>query len=178
MIEALVFQFAAAATPAPSTRDLDRILGAWTFEDRSQQGVRDYSEKGVRRCEKALDDAYIRCESVGTNQKGIKRTYVFYLNYNSVDRQYEMVALHGNWSRKSSFVLTIQPDSSWRLVGEPTVGTDGVVRRNWGSVRFDGDDRVIWETRLNASDSAPDSWPLYYVDRMTRMKAGDELEAN
>lgn len=161
-----------AQNTQPSTRDLDRILGTWAFEDVSaaDNGAA-YRESGTRTCALTLNDAYIRCESRGRAANGTERTYLFYFNYNAVDRRYEMLTLHSNWSQPQRFELQIMPDSSWRLTRAAAPSADGrVSRSNWGTVRFPDANTMIWETRLNRSDEPPDRWTLSYIDTARRMR--------
>ena len=161
---------ALAQAEAPSTRDLDKLLGVWAFEDASaDDDGASYRERGTRRCERALDDAYIRCESRGRNQRGVERTYAMYFNYNSIDGGHQMLSVHGDYSRAQMFDLEILADGSWRLMRAQPPGSDGVVTRNWGTIRFPDQNTMVWETRLNRSTDPPDHWPLRYVDRGTRV---------
>ena len=163
---------ASAQNAQPSTRDLDRILGTWSFEDASAaDNGASYRETGVRTCALALGDTYIRCESRGRSAKGTERTYLFYFNYNAVDRRYEMRSLHSSWSQTQRFELRIMPDGSWHVFRGAAPSADGrVSRSNWGVIRFPDADTMIWETRLNRADEPPDRWPLSFVDNAKRVR--------
>ena len=162
---------ASAQNVQPSTLDLARILGIWSFEDVSAaDNGASYRETGTRTCALTLNDTYIRCESRGRAANGTERTYLFYFNYNTVDRRYEMLSLHSSWSQSQRFELRIMPDGSWHLFRGATPSADGRVNRsNWGVVRFPDADTTIWETRLNRADEPPDRWPLSYVDTARRI---------
>jgi hypothetical protein len=163
---------AVAQNVQPSTRDLDRILGTWSFDDASAaDNGASYRETGTRTCALTLSDTYIRCESLGRAANGTERTYLFYFNYNAVDRRYEMLSLHSSWSQSQRFELRIMPDGNWHLHRGATPSADGRVNRsNWGVVRFPDANTMIWETRLNRNDEPPDRWTLSYIDTARRIR--------
>ena len=154
-----------------STRDLAKILGEWSFEDASADGSGSYRETGTRSCAYTLEETYIRCESRGRSAKGKDRIYLFYFNYNAADRRYEMHALHSSWSQTQRFTLSIEADGSWRLLRPAAPNADGgASRSNWGTVRFPDANSMVWETRLNSSDEAPDKWVLAFIDTSVRIR--------
>jgi hypothetical protein len=163
---------ASAQSVQPSTRDLDRIVGTWSFVDASAaDGGASYRETGTRTCALTLNDTYIRCESRGRAMNGTEREYLFYFHYDAVEHRYEMLTLHSNWSQSAKFDLRIMPDGSWHLLRGAAPSADGrISRSNWGVVRFPDADTIIWETRLNLADEPPDRWTLSFVDSASRVE--------
>ncbi|MFN0120929.1 MAG: hypothetical protein ACKV2V_10535 [Blastocatellia bacterium] len=156
-----------AALSPPGLRDLAWLTGRWEFEDRAVTASDTYAEKGTRQCEWALDEQYIRCESRGVIN-GRARTYVFYFNWNKLDNRFEMVALHGNYPRKTFFTIKVSEQGRrLDLLSEKTT-RDGIASQSWGTIRYDGQDKLSWETRINRSDQPPDSWNLLYREESRR----------
>lgn len=91
----------ASGRDEPSTSDLNFLLGEWKVERVYQPGTdNERSSTGSLACQKALQDAYVRC------------TYFFdrpdrgpihddvYFNYNPIYEQYESVWLSATWPIK------------------------------------------------------------------------------
>ena len=154
-----------------STRDLAMFIGKWQFVDAATELAGfEYREEGITECSYALDDAYIRCDSTGT-ANGKTRTYVDYLNYNSITDTYERTGLFGNFPEKSSFTMTIREGGMViEQMGAPVNQRNGTTSTNWGLIRFTDADNFTWETRLNRSHQPPDHWPLSFIGTYKRIE--------
>jgi len=155
----------------PSIRDLDRLVGKWTFYDEATPLAGfDYREEGTIECRYAVDDAYIRCDGVG-HRNGKTRSFVEYINYNFITEQFERVGIFGNHPAKAVFAMTLSDDGKMiKQKGTPMQQRGGYFTRNWGKIRFVNDDHYIWETRVNRSDEDPDHWPLKFISEYKRVK--------
>jgi hypothetical protein len=167
-----LFSVSVAATMAqaqtssaePSIRDLDRLIGTWEFEDVATAAAGlDYREAGTRVCAYALDDQYVRCDSKGVI-RGTERTYVFYFNYNKLERRFEMVALHGNYPRKTFYTVAVF-DGGLRieLTSEKLPG-DQSPNRSRATINFEAGDRAVWETRISKPGQPSNHWPVAFRD--------------
>lgn len=157
-----------SGTTVPSIRQLAWLIGRWDFVDRSLAPGDSYRETGVRECGWALDDQYIRCESRGT-VGGRGRTYLFFFNWNSLDSRFEMVALHGNYGRKTFFTAKLSDQGKRLDLLQDRTTHETANSRTWGTLHFDGHDRILWETRINRRDQLPDTWPILYRDEARRV---------
>jgi hypothetical protein len=161
---------AAQTVPGPSIRDLSWLIGVWEFDDRSTAAAGfDYQETGTRTCAWALDDQYIRCESRGTS-RGRTRTYVFYINWNSITRQFDMLSMHPNTPRKALMSGLATNGGRHLDLRSETVVDDGIATRSWATIVFDGKDRVVWESRSNRGTDLPDHWPMRFREEARRVK--------
>ncbi len=166
----LTFSQTERRSEAPGIRDLAWLIGRWEFVDRAVSSGDPYQESGVRECNWALDEQYIRCESRAT-VRGKVRTYVFYLNWNNLDNRFEMVALFGNYGRKTFYTITLSEQGRrLELLSERTI-RNGVSSQSWATIRYDGQDKMSWETRINRGNQPPDAWPLLYRDEAQRLRA-------
>lgn len=155
-----------------STQDLYRFIGTWQFVDEATALAGfTYREEGITECRYALDNAYIRCDSVG-RYNGKSRTYVDYLNYNSITGVYDRVGMFANHPEKAVFTMKLSDDGrTVELTGKPMQQRDGSVTKNRAVIKFLSDDEFIWETRVNKSTEPADSWPLSFIG--TYKKVGD-----
>ena len=166
-----VFGIAAAEASKKSTQDLSAFIGKWRFVDESTELAGfDYREEGTLHCYYAYGDAYIQCDGEGDNGRAT-RTYSGFLNYNSITDQYEWVGIFANHPEKAFFVLTVSEDGRRiEMRGRPMNQRDGSTTQNWAVVEFDGDERFTWDTYLNRSTDALNSWPLSFIGKFERMK--------
>lgn len=167
---ALAGGFGQAHAEGSSIRDLDRLIGAWRYEDRSLPALGvDYVDTGARTCAYALNGAYIRCVSVG-NANGKPRTYEFSFNYNSIDERFEMVAMFSDYGPKQNYIVTVSNGGARiDLVGQRTPRKGQTYSdQSWATIVFEGNDTMVWTTRRNRSTTPPDEWPAITVDRAAR----------
>ncbi|HZY80373.1 MAG TPA: hypothetical protein VFE50_12675 [Cyclobacteriaceae bacterium] len=123
----------------PTVRNLDILIGTWEVEEiHSTSG---WSEKATRTCYYIMDSTYIECESKAvSNDK--HRTYRFLINYNTVDKQYEMVGIYSNWPLKQLDVLI--PDDTgmkFRLSNSKALASDS---QREGLIEFSSRDEYVW----------------------------------
>ena len=156
--------------PGPSIRDLSWLIGVWEFDDRSTAAAGfDYQETGTRTCGWALDDQYIRCESRGTS-RGRTRTYVFYINWNSITQQFDMLSMHPNTPRKALMSGRATSGGHHLDLRSDVVIDEGVASRSWATITFDGKDQIVWESRSNRGTDRPDHWPMRFREEARRVK--------
>lgn len=157
-------QSTGASTPKKSTKDLHRFIGKWQFVDEATELAGfTYREEGTTECRYALDGAYIRCDSVG-RYNGKSRTYVDYLNYNSITDTYDRVGMFANHPEKATFTMKLANGGrTVSLTGTPMQQRDGSVTKNRAVITFADDNTYVWETRVNKSTEPADSWPLRFI---------------
>lgn len=155
---------------APSIRDLELLIGDWTFVDAATEYAGyEYSESGTRSCAYALDEQYIRCVSKG-RARGKDRTYVFYINYNSEDERFEMLSMWSNYSRKALYHLLVSDDGRRIDLMNGPNPEEEEREQTWGTIIFQSDDKFIWESRLNKGNELPDHWPVTFRETADRVK--------
>ncbi len=127
----------------PGIRQLDWLIGEWTFEDVQIDG--EYREVGTRVCEYTLGGDYIVCRSRGVNHRQRERQYVWYFNYNADEERFEITSLFQGYAGKALYTATLH-DGGRRL--EVTYGSwegEGIVVEGGATVTYDGADRYVWE---------------------------------
>ena len=154
-------------TQASELDRLDWLVGEWRFEDTQVNG--EYREAGTRNCERALDDAYILCRSVGISNNGQEREYLWYFNYNRMDGRYEMSALNSAWPRKDLYILEPSEDGRRVDVDTLTWKKEGLVRMNVATISYNGADRYVWEIRSGAPDAETGEHAVTFRDTVTRV---------
>lgn len=133
-----------ASAQDPSIRDLDWLVGEWTFDDAQIEG--EYRETGTRDCAYALGGDYIRCESHGTDHRGREREYVWYFNYNADDARFEITNLIQGFQRKLLYTATLHDEGRRLEVSYGSWEGDRIVVDGGATVTYDGVDRYVWET--------------------------------
>lgn len=158
----------AQSSRADSLAQLDWLQGTWDYRDASVDAATSYADAGERTCQRALRDAYIRCESVGRTANG-ERRYLFYINWNGNDRRYEMVALFSDYGRKVIYELRLSDGGRRIDLLAPRFPTaSGGTSQSWATITFDGDRTASWETRINTNRDLPDHWPVRFREQAVR----------
>ena len=156
----------------PTIKDLDGIIGSWEVEEVGFSGTnQEPAEQGTRTCSYILLDTYILCETRSRFLKtGKERAYQFLINYNGLDKRFELVSIYSNWGRKNFDAITIQSNPKrWDLRGTPRV-ENGIERRVWGVIEFMEPNRYVWTVRINKSTDAPTEWPIMFREVARRKK--------
>lgn len=151
----------------PSIKDLDAFIGTWNVEEATiADERREVNERGIRTCSYALSDTYISCETRSRFEKtGKERVYKFLINYNQVDKRFEMVGVYSNWGRKNLYTFTVQKEPlRLDLRGMFPAVENGIERRSWDLIEFEGKDKYTWTVRRNKSTDAPTEWPLLFQE--------------
>ena len=90
-----------AAEIAPSTQDLEFLLGEWSVNRVYQPGTEhERSFDGTLGCEKALDDQFIKCGFYFERPGAVPINDRVYFNYNGIYGVYESVWLSATWPIK------------------------------------------------------------------------------
>lgn len=126
----------------PSIRDLDWLVGEWSFTDEQING--DYRETGSRSCAYALGGDYIRCESRGRDHRGRERSYVWYFNYNSVESRFEITSLFQDNPRKFLYSATLHDEGRRLEIRFGSWEGDGLKVEGGASVVYNGRDQYVW----------------------------------
>lgn len=153
-----------------SVKDLKVLIGTWDVEEVeiSSSGEKPL-ERGVRSCSYILMDTYILCET-RARLNGKERVYQWMINYNQVDKRFEMVGVFSNWGRKTFETIIVQDNGSrWDVKREPNV-ENGVERRVWGTVEFTGTDKFVWTVKINKSTDLPTDWKPMFRETSLRKK--------
>lgn len=132
-----------AAGQEPSIRDLDWLIGEWSFEDEEIAG--DYRESGTRTCSWALGGDYIRCASEGRDHRGGARTYVWFINFNANEQRFEITSLFQGNPRKYLYTATLHDGGRRLEVRFGSWEADALHFEGGATVVYDGRDRYVWE---------------------------------
>jgi hypothetical protein len=145
-----------------SISDLDKLIGEWKVSEVFMQGTpHETREEGVRQCFYILDSAYIQCHTKSVTRSGKKREYIFMINFNKINGQFEMVSIYSDWPLKRNDVITLQSKDLWDVVGTATI-ENGVSRRVWGVIEFSTPYSYVWKGSRNTSSQRPNEWtPLF-----------------
>ncbi len=157
----------ARGEPSPEISKLGWLIGSWQFDDRSVNGK--YHESGTRTCDYALNDQFIMCESVGVSNSGKHRTYRFYFNYNALDKRYEITSLTGGYPRTNLYVVTVSEDGHRLDLINDTWSAEGMIRLNSATIRYNGEDRYVWEIRSGRPDPETGAHPVTFRDECSRI---------
>lgn len=153
-----------------SVKDLDVLIGTWDVVEVEITGTGEkLLERGVRSCSYFLMDTYILCET-RAKLNGKERIYQWMINYNQVDKRFEMIGIYSNWGRKT-FDTIIVPDNRlrWEVKREPNV-ENGVERRVLGTVEFNGTDKFVWTVKIIKSTDSPTDWKPMFRETSLRKK--------
>lgn len=152
-----------------SVKNLDLLIGTWDVEEAMVSGSNlTVAEKGLRTCSYILSDTYILCETRSRGQNGKERIYQFFINYNKLDKKFEMISIYSDWDRKRFDTITIDEKAGrWNLMGAPTT-ENGVERRIWGVIQFEGTDKFIWTVRRNKATDTPMEWTEIFRETAVR----------
>lgn len=168
VVMVLTASSAMAQQPRDSLSSLNWLIGTWDYRDASMDGAASYADAGERTCQRALRDAYILCESSGRTARG-ERRYLFYINWNTNDRRYEMVALFSDYGRKVVYELRLSDEGRRIDLMAPRFPTaSGGTSQSWATITFDGDRTATWDTRINTNRDLPDHWPIRFRERADR----------
>lgn len=145
---------------------LDWLLGEWTFEDAQVNGS--YWERGTRICKRVLEEQYIRCESIGTSNKGHQRSYHFILGYNSMDKRYEMLGLTSSYPRQNLYIITPSVDGHELEINNHFWTSEGIVASNNATITYNGRNQYIWHIRNGELDPQTGQKAVGFIDTVTR----------
>ncbi|RDY61721.1 hypothetical protein DX873_06115 [Flagellimonas nanhaiensis] len=118
-----------------SIQDLDFLLGTW--EVREDNKERDWWEKTTRIGVYALDSTYIQLTSRAVSSTGKKRTYRWYIHYNSKEQQYEMASMFGNWHKIQFDILSWDPAERKLTIKNGPDGDSEEYHERFGEIVFD-----------------------------------------
>lgn len=173
MFGALLLGMTASGAPkTQSIRDLDWLIGSWDFVDVSV--TRKYRETGTRTCSYTLDEKYLVCQSIGTSQSGKERTYIFFLNYNSIDDRFEMVAMFGDYPRKNLYIVEVSENGHRLDLKNSTWTDDGLTKNNEATLTYDGESQYVWEIRSGEPDPVTGVPQVTYRDTVHRRRTLEE----
>lgn len=148
---------------------LSWLVGEW--ETRDEQVGGDYVETGPRNCAWGLNGRYIVCRGEGTNHKGKSREYIWYFNYNHMEKRFEMNSLYGDWPRKNLFIIEVSKDNRHLTAMSYFFTADGLTPGNRQTITYNGSDQYVW-TILNGKPhpetGAPTAGFIDTAKRVTR----------
>ncbi|WP_262696085.1 DUF1579 family protein [Kordiimonas aquimaris] len=182
LIVALIFTLSQAGIAADSEnernksiKDLNLLIGSWRYVDQSTENAGfNYREEGTIECAYAFNEAYIQCNGTG-HYNNKTRTFIEYINYNQITKNFERVGIFENHPAKAIFTLTVSADGKTiEQFGAPMHQRDGTVTKNWGSIRFSDENHYTWQTRVNYSNEAPDHWPVRFISTYERITSTNQ----
>ena len=167
VLSAVVSTQAFSAEEDLPIKRLSWLIGEWQTYDEQLAG--DYTESGPRNCEWGLNDRYIVCRGVGTNNRGKSREYIWYFNYNHMEERFEMNSLYGDWPRKNLFIIELSDDNHQFTAMSYFFKENGLEPGNPQSVVYNGTDQYVW-TILNGDPDSETGEPTPgFVDTATRV---------
>lgn len=144
---------------------LDRLIGEWSLTTTYANGA---VGRGERVCARALEGAYIRCDSTVTfDGADVTRLSVSYVNYNERRDVFEEV---GMWQFPPAKKLT---DIAFDESGDATArgyiyAGEGEPGRRVYELWTLGDDAITITVKSNTRSQPPDAWPLFLEDKLIR----------
>jgi len=125
-----------------SIRDLDWLIGDWSFKDEQING--EYRESGTRTCAYALGGDYIRCESRGVDHRGRERGYLWFLNHNPAESRFEITSLIQGNPRKFLYTATLHDEGRRLEIRFGSWEADALKFEGGASVVYNGRDQYVW----------------------------------
>lgn len=148
---------------------LDRFVGVWDTADTFEAASGPVTERGVRRCARALKGTYVECTTLAPRPDGAEREYRFLLSWDATRETFTLIQL---WSDVAGHSVTTMTPSEqgrmWDLRNVTPQLRGRVERRSWGTIQFEGADRMVWTGRANTSDQSPDVWRQVFREVSTR----------
>jgi hypothetical protein len=146
-----------------SIKDLDFLIGVWEVEEHHPNG---WWEKGTRTVSYILNDKYLKMETIAVSSEGKERAYQFLINYNKVNKQFEMVSIYSNWPMKLRDILEWDnSEKKLTVIGVASVD-DNSVRK--GTLHFSDNDNYIWTGRNISGDAV--KRVIDYTEKGKRIK--------
>ena len=166
MILALCSITTAMAEELPIKR-LSWLIGNWEARDEQVNGS--YSEVGPRNCSWGLNERYIVCTGMGTNDRGRSREYIWYFNYNHMEERFEMNSLYGDWPRKNLFIIEVSEDNHHLTMMSYFFTEDGLEPGNPQNVVYNGSDQYVWSIFNGEPDPETGEPTAGFIDTVTRV---------
>lgn len=103
LIAISMWQWTTAYSQESTIQNLDFLIGTW--EVREENADKSWWEETRRSAEYTLDSTYIELNSEAVSSSGKKRTYRWFIHFNTKDQQYEMISMFGNWHKVQYDIL-------------------------------------------------------------------------
>ncbi len=167
MISALAAPVIAEKEENPSIADLGFLVGEWegrsTFYYPREEGrVRAY-EKSRTRCSYILKNTYIQCDTSWTRDGGGERTLRLHLNYNNLDKGYQVLYIYDNWPRHVSYLMQYDEEKKAFVGFSNFEDSDGVAGKERVLWRPSADGAEVYSAEFsNLETDTEDYWPKYF----------------
>ncbi|MEW7292816.1 hypothetical protein [Aquimarina sp. 2304DJ70-9] len=149
-------------------RDLDFLIGEWNVREDNKE--KKWWEKSTRIGRYVLDSTYIELKASAISSSGKKRTYNWYIHYNSKKNQFEMVSMFSNWY-EVLFDILIWDSTQRKLTIKHNSDSDSNdYHERYGEIIFDESfNEYIWVGENKYGDpNSPSVWK--YVEKGLRTK--------
>ncbi len=149
-------------------QDLDFLIGEWKVREDNKE--ENWWEKSTRTARYVLDSTYIELESKALSSKGKRRTYRWYIHYNSKAQQFEMVSMFSNWHKVERDILHWDSENRKLTVQNISDSNSNEYHERFGEISFDESfNKYVWKGENKYGDPRePSIWK--YVEKGSRIK--------
>lgn len=153
---------------AQSINDLDFLIGKW--EVREDNKEKDWWEKSTRIGQFVLDSMYIELKSNALSSSGKKRTYRWYIHFNSKTQEFEMISLFSNWHSVLFDILDWNKESRKLTIRNKIDLNTSDYHERFGEIIFSEDFNLYeWKGQNKYGDAnSPSIWN--YIEKGIRIK--------
>ena len=147
-------------------KTLDFLIGTWeTREDIEAEG---WWETATREINYALKDNYIEVRAQSKDSNGREREYLWYINYNKKEAQFQMVSMFSNWY-KTQFDILEWNEENRTLTIRNKPGLEKEYHERYGQFTFNEDfTEYTWKGENKYGDANnPSIWR--YVEKGRRI---------
>ncbi len=156
-----------------SLEDLSFLLGKWsvvtTYRPGTEKAMKDI---GVRECSYAFSKTYIKCDFKMTLEaNGMQRDTTSLINYNPFREMYELTMIFDRPTSRALGDMTWDPNTRMlKTKAYIYAGIGHELRDLWMVTRVTDNNHITAEVRSNQPAQAPNEWPVFWQQELTRIK--------